>query len=253
MNFMKKMVFSSDYHITDRNSPRYQLLCRWLNHAETQNAETVVLLGDIFELMVGNFSEYTEEFPEFFKLLEALLIKGTDVYYCEGNHDFHLTELFMRRLGFRHYPVFHLVRGCATVELGVKKVVIGHGDFAHLNTFIYGIYRLVLRSLPLRLLTDHIFTYQRIKNIAAVLAENSKKNKKVVSRDSYQKLIREKIEEHYNDSNVDFIIYGHTHLEDDFTFSAGMKRYINSGCAMMTDQFFSLDETGKLEKIHLNE
>src|SRR5690606_5357910 len=90
-NFVMIIYCVSDVHIKKERDPACLLFWRFLDQCE--HAEVVVLLGDIFDLLVGGQEDWKIYFPETFSRLEQLARKKP-VYYLEGNHDFHLKNLF---------------------------------------------------------------------------------------------------------------------------------------------------------------
>ena len=54
----------------------------------------LILMGDIFEILVGEISKTHEFATPYITLLESLATKGVEVLYIEGNHDFNLAKIF---------------------------------------------------------------------------------------------------------------------------------------------------------------
>ena len=54
----------------------------------------LILMGDIFEILVGEISKTHEFATPYITLLESLATKGVEVLYIEGNHDFNLSQIF---------------------------------------------------------------------------------------------------------------------------------------------------------------
>ena len=69
------IVSISDVHIREKGDISCQLFLGFLNHEKTNRADVVVLLGDIFDLMVGPYTEYIEKFRSIFDRLDHLAKK----------------------------------------------------------------------------------------------------------------------------------------------------------------------------------
>ena len=59
-----KISSISDIHIYDDMDERAELLTKFLNSSEVTESDVVVLLGDIFDMMVGNKSQYLDKYKE---------------------------------------------------------------------------------------------------------------------------------------------------------------------------------------------
>ena len=90
------MKFSSisDVHIKNADDcPRLDLFLKFLNSNEVSQSNKIFLLGDIFDIFVGNHEEYIDYYSSIFSKLDELSKSGKSIYYIEGNHDFHLKQL----------------------------------------------------------------------------------------------------------------------------------------------------------------
>jgi UDP-2,3-diacylglucosamine hydrolase len=85
--------------------------------------DVVVFAGDIFDLMVGNSSFYRTKYSAFFDRVARLADLGVSLHYIEGNHDFHLSDLFPASVQFHPESVE------LTLSSG-KRAYIAHGDLA---------------------------------------------------------------------------------------------------------------------------
>ena len=67
----------------------------FLRHPEVRESDCIILLGDMFDFMMGEHQEYLNIFEKFFRELKKLLAEGKEIHFFEGNHDFHLEGLFV--------------------------------------------------------------------------------------------------------------------------------------------------------------
>jgi UDP-2,3-diacylglucosamine hydrolase len=151
----------------------------------------LILVGDIFDLLVGNSPYLKKRFKKEIDKLNAIA-KDIDVIYLEGNHDFYLKPLF------KNIKIIPINNQPYITTLNNKKVAISHGD--KFNTpIIYKIYTKVIRNpIILKILPDKI-AKNKLKSM-------QKKSicKKLPNFKKYINNIKK-----YN--NYDIIIEGHYH------------------------------------------
>lgn len=121
----KKIYFAADFHLGvpdyDSSLQRERQIIQWLNDVKS-DAHSVYLLGDIFDF----WFEYKHTIPKGFVRLLGKLAEmrdaGIPIYFFTGNHDMWMFDYFPKELGI---PVF---REPIVLEVGSKKLMIGHGD-----------------------------------------------------------------------------------------------------------------------------
>ena len=86
----------SDIHVREEFCNGGNCLFKFLDKSKERGDTDIVLLGDIFDFMVGDFPEYIEKFKRLFEKMEKTLNEGVTIHYLEGNHDFHLKALFQK-------------------------------------------------------------------------------------------------------------------------------------------------------------
>ena len=118
-----KAYFVSDVHLglqVDDPAGREARFVDFLNSIP-QDAEALYLLGDIWDF----WYEYRDVVPKGYvrvlAALTALMDRGVEVYFCQGNHDV-WTYAYFEELGMKR-----LVQP-ALVEVDGKVICVGHGD-----------------------------------------------------------------------------------------------------------------------------
>ncbi|MCO4792948.1 MAG: UDP-2,3-diacylglucosamine diphosphatase [Bacteriovoracaceae bacterium] len=242
-----KIVSISDVHIKEQGDEASQLFEKFLTHEKVVNSEEIFLLGDIFDLMVGNKDEYIEKYRETFTLLEKLLISGKNIFYFEGNHDFHVKNLFenwSKNIETKGEFRFHkkgLIR-----EYSGKKVHFSHGDDIELGNYSYKIYKYLINNYPLELLADFVVPYSLIERIGISASAKSRARNK--DRYSDKKEMGSFVFEKFRESakraaalkNVELVVCGHSHVKD--MFEGDNFKYVNSGFTPIEKSFISFDE-----------
>lgn len=134
-----RTIFLADAHLalpTDRN---YRLLLRFLRELEG-NAESLFIMGDLFDFWLGFPSHPFRQYDAVLDALEALARSGCRLVYFEGNHDFHLGSVFRERLGAEIHP------GPAAMTVQGRRLFLCHGDQINRVDHGYRLLRLLLHN-----------------------------------------------------------------------------------------------------------
>lgn len=121
----KKIYFASDFHLGAPNAIESQQrelkIIQWLEHI-ANDASAIFLLGDVFDFWFEYKKVIPKGFIRFQGKLAELKHRGVDVVLFSGNHDLWFKDYFPTELGI---PVYHQP---IVLEVGDKKLYIGHGD-----------------------------------------------------------------------------------------------------------------------------
>ncbi len=215
------IYFFSDVHLglleRDKDREIEDLLLAFLDKA-SENAETIAILGDLFDY----WFEYKTVVPKYFyrtlTKLESLVRRGIEIVYVMGNHDFGHLDFFEKELGI---PVHD-----ADIEREFygKKFYLSHGDGKALNDAGYLVLKKILRS-PL---SNKL--YRKIHPDCGIgLASSSSKTSRTYTdkrtygvRDGLQIFAEKKISEGF-----DYVVMGHMHLPKFVPIEKGY--YLNLG------------------------
>ncbi len=246
------IVAISDLHITSKEDSSYESLLAFLDHQKTCACEEIFFLGDIFDVMIGDHPEYLSTYFNFFNKIEILLSKGKTIHFVEGNHDFHLEKLFTRSLksGPTLMKNFHYHTNGLEKKYHQKTFHFGHGDEILSNDKFYMLYRRIVRSWLFKILANHLLNYTSINIIADFFAASFGKNKKDygIHNNKNEKKInhyRHLAAHHFKNKEVDYIILGHSHVEDYFKLETKHRPlYINLGLFIKERHFFYAEQNG---------
>jgi UDP-2,3-diacylglucosamine hydrolase len=242
----------SDTHITGPGDPLFRSVLTILRD-RARAGDTVVLAGDLFDLVVGRKRVFMERYREFFSELEAAGRRGVRVHYIEGNHDFHLRGVFTKVPGFvLHGREFELV-------LGGKKFFFAHGDLVDRNDYGYRALRLFFRS-PIMKAAFALMPGSVLEWIGYHSARASKGAKYRLPaqlptgrmeylRTTYRSFAAERMAR-----GADFVVMGHCHDLDEKSFVIGTRQgqYVNVGFPRVHGSFLSWspgDERIQREKL----
>jgi UDP-2,3-diacylglucosamine hydrolase len=134
-----RTIFLADAHLVAPADRNYRLLLQFLHELEG-NTETLFIMGDLFDFWLGFPSNPFHQFNEVLDALESLVRSGCRLVYFEGNHDFHLGDVFRQRLGADVHP------GPAVVSVQGRRLFLCHGDQINRGDRGYRLLRLLLHS-----------------------------------------------------------------------------------------------------------
>ncbi len=233
-----KIVAISDVHIKKPNDEADKLLTSFLCHKEVESSDIVLLLGDIFDLMCGPHEEYIELFHHQFKRLSELSQSGRKIYFFEGNHDLHLHGLFNKiwknnEIILSHTPVFEEIEG--------KIYYYSHGDEHEIDNKGYQRYIKIIRSSPMKFIANNLIPYQLLRFLGE---RASKMSRKKGARNFKYDEVRNRFRTGVSlttSGKFDFVLGGHSHVQDHFLIPNSESVYVNNGYALRTKTFILIE------------
>lgn len=132
------ILFISDLHLDASRPGTTAALYRFLQE-EAVKAEALYILGDLFELWVGDDddSPLALEVRDQFKQLSQ---SGTQIYFMHGNRDFLLGQSYAEAAGMTLLPDPHLI------EIDGQRVLLMHGDTLCIDDQEYQAFRQQVRQ-----------------------------------------------------------------------------------------------------------
>lgn len=119
---------------------REKHLVRWLDLA-SQHAQTLVLLGDIFDFWFEWKHAIPKGYSRLFGKLTELKDKGVDVHFFPGNHDMWTFDYLEKELGMEIH------RKPEVWQIQELAVYLGHGDGLGPGDYSY---KLIKKFLQIR-------------------------------------------------------------------------------------------------------
>src|SRR5262245_46043429 len=118
---MSKLVALSDLHLWGPEDPLYRALLGFID-TRLEHGDKFFIVGDLFGLFIGNKKVFATRYQELISRLRALGDRDIEVFYIEGNHDFHLEGLF------DDCPHVHLYADTLHYEWDGRTIHFSHGD-----------------------------------------------------------------------------------------------------------------------------
>jgi len=201
----------------------------------------LILMGDIFDVLVGEVPHTQHLSKELIKLLNKIATT-IEVLYLEGNHDFNLQSIFpdIKMFPLKEQPLKVLYHG--------KTLYLAHGDFD--VSFFYKIYTLFIRNpfvLSFLTLLDRVFFHVILKKLDRHLAKKDDCKEFV----DFENFIHNRFLKH---TKCDYFIEGHFHQNR--SFQSNNFYYINLAAFACNQRYFivkSLKDKDFLEEKRLSQ
>lgn len=210
---------------------------RFLNHIE-RDAETLFLVGDIFDF----WFEYKEVVPKGFTRtlgrLAELTDKGVRVVMLTGNHDMWVGNYLEQECGIELYTTPQ------TFTLAGKELFVAHGD--NMNIKGKPVLRLMnkmFRSEWLRKFASSAIHPNYFIRFGKWWSSKSRKSHKVQTDVAVLKPLINYAEEYGKENSVDYFIFGHIHLPADISTT---QRVLFMGDWHSRPSYLALDKNGKI-------
>jgi len=225
---MGRVVVLCDAHIPRRESPQGKAFLRFLTTIP-EKGDTLILLGDIFEFLVGGQKGAVKEYEPYLRLLSDLS-HLCNLVYLEGNHDFHLRSLL---------PPWK-VGEYWTEWVGDRLFLFQHGDRIA-GDLSYEIFRSFLR-LPIVPPLLNLLPAKTTFHGGLLLAKMSRKREKALNP-SYILRLKEKIRKTIP-RGVHVLVTAHLHtsftlpVDPSFTWISLPPFYREPGYLLITEEKF---------------
>lgn len=198
-------IFIADAHENEIRKGFWEFLCA-LEEGKIQTTQ-LFLMGDMFDLLVGEVSATHHEAKPYIEKLEKLT-KNIEIYYFEGNHDFNLSSFFT------NVKIFPLNFQPVLFSHEKDKFLISHGDAY--GTPGYKIYTFFIRNHVV-LNTLELMNKILKGRISKWLLRDLKQKKICKQIDGFKELISSKLI-FYNKTNIRGIFEGHYHQNREFLY-----------------------------------
>ena len=209
-----KAYFISDVHLGSDMEPKAFKLIEFFKTLENQPQSKLFLVGDIFDLWIGDHKSLIKRYQKVIDSLQALLKAGIEIHYYEGNHDLHLQKYFGKQLGMK------IIKDKEEFCLGTKRFRVEHGDLIDPEDKGYRFLRWFLRTPPMKAFSlympDKIVS--KIGERASHASRDYTSNTKILPKETIIKKHRDHAQKVYKEMPFDYMVSGHTHVKDIYEF-----------------------------------
>ncbi|MEW6057354.1 MAG: UDP-2,3-diacylglucosamine diphosphatase [Bdellovibrionota bacterium] len=216
-----KIVVLSDLHLWGPEDPLYRALLKFID-SKLSYGDKFFIVGDLFDLFIGGKSVFIERYYELIAKIRDLAAKKIEVFYIEGNHDFHLENIFDDCAHVRLYA------DSLHYEWNGRKLYFCHGDKLNWKDVGYQAFRLLTRNLVSQCIIEA--TPGTIIDRVGRMMSKASRGYHVEPNDDVVRLFRNHACELIA-SGYDFVVMGHSHYMDDMRFriNGHEGQYVNVG------------------------
>ena len=223
---MGKTYFASDFHLgvdaVESSFDREKRICQWLDTV-SQDADTIYLLGDLFDYWFEYNQAVPRGFVRFLGKLAEIRDKGIPIYAFTGNHDMWMFGYFEEELNI---PVY---RNPIIRDINNKKFFIGHGDGLGPGDHGYKFIKKVFSSG----FSQWLFARIHPNTGMRIMKYFSGKSRDMTSVPEFlgeeKEWLIQYCKEQLQKMDIDYFVFGHRHLPIDFLLPNNTSRYINLG------------------------
>ena len=224
----RSVDFISDLHLQASQPATFDV---WQDYMQSTSANAVFILGDLFDVWVGDDFVQSRHPGQGFAPDEAAdfearcaqvlqhAAKRCDIFFMHGNRDFLIGQ------GFAKYCGLTLLDDPTVLEFGGQRWLLSHGDALCLDDSDYMQFRAKVRNAN----WQHDFLAKPLterRTIAADLRRQSEARKQgsIVYADIDGKAARNWLDQ----AQATALIHGHTHQPADHPLGNGLQRHVLS-------------------------
>lgn len=195
------IYFISDLHLRGDQPSLLQLFEKFINQL-TDDAEAVYILGDLFEVWLGDDMVLPDYQPAL-KALHRLTQRGVPVYVMYGNRDFLMREQFCQQTGAS------LLADPSLINLFGVPTVLLHGDTLCTDDVRYQQFRAMVRnpafqnSFLAKTPTERLAVVKEYRQMSVAETSNKSMDIMDVNLQTVVKVLQQQ--------QVYQMIHGHTH------------------------------------------
>lgn len=228
----QKIDFIADLHL-QAGAPA--TFCAWQDYMQTTRADALFILGDLFEVWIGDevindevngVATGSDRAPGFearcVRILRATS-RRLDIFLMHGNRDFLLGNVFAKACGLT------LLDDPSVLDFANQRWLLSHGDALCLADLDYLRFRLQVRSFQWQqeFLLHPLIERQRI---ARALRHQSEMHKRSAMRGGLDvaDLDTQASCDWLRQAQANTLLHGHTHRPADHELAPGLRRLVLS-------------------------
>lgn len=223
----KKVFFLSDAHLGslafEDALDKERHLVRFLDSIK-QEASAIYFLGDMFDFWFEYKEVVPKGFTRFLGKISELTDMGIEVHYLTGNHDMWVKDYFQRECGMTVHE------GTLTTEIMGKRFLLSHGDGLGDPDPKFRLLSRIFHCRPLQTMfswlhPDLSVAFGRAWAKHSRLKREGGREPDYMGEDKEYLVLyaKELVKEH---SEIDYMIFGHRHIELDLSLPGGKRMMI---------------------------
>lgn len=204
-------LFISDLHLYHQRPAVTEAFRTFLRN-EATNAEALYLLGDLFEVWIGD-DDPDPHNRSIVAALRRLTDTGTPCYFICGNRDFLVGKRFADESGVR------LLSDGTTIELYGNRILLMHGDTLCTDDVGYQRFRRIARNPVSQAL--FLALPPALRRRLARQARNQSMSNRIQSPEEIVDVNQSAVERTMREHDVRLLLHGHTHRPGVHRFDLG--------------------------------
>lgn len=207
----------SDLHLQAQDSATFEA---WRGYLETSPADAIFILGDLFEVWVGDDAAALPGFEaRCAEVLQAASARRP-IYFMHGNRDFMVGADFAARCGMT------LVDDPTVLVLHAERWLLSHGDMLCLDDTEYLRFRAQVRTPAWQqaVLARPLAERRALAQSVRAKSEDRKHDPGVVWADVDRSAARDWLRQ----AGATTLVHGHTHRPANHDLGDGMRRIVLS-------------------------
>jgi UDP-2,3-diacylglucosamine hydrolase len=195
----------SDLHLDDSRPEIEEQFIAFLK-TEARQAKALYILGDLFEVWVGDDDPAVDK-QRIQSALRELTASGVPCYVMHGNRDFLIGKRFLKYTGCQ------LLNDPCVVDLYNRRVLLLHGDLLCTDDHAYQRLRRIVRNPIVRFLF-RLMTLKQRQKLAAKIRAGSQTHINNTMNSTAAPIMdvnAEAVRNAFKQYDVNLMIHGHTH------------------------------------------
>ncbi len=208
-------AFVADLHLAGDPADTADLLAFLDAQAGADGAETLYIMGDLFDLWLGSPKLQLDFQAEVVRGIERLRANGVRVKFVEGNREFRVVQTYGRLFTAATEEAFD-------DEVAGVRIHVAHGDRVNVDDRLYRLWRRVSKNRPAFLLFD-LMPRKAGLGLALYLERRLRTTNRSMKRVFPETHCRSYAEPRVA-AGTDLVLFGHFHVERRIPIEAGGRR-----------------------------
>lgn len=212
----KCVEFISDLHL---HSADPATCAAWQHYLTQTPADAVVILGDLFEVWVGDDSAIEVGFESNCADILSIAALQRPVFFMHGNRDFLIGQQFAEQTHLQ------LLADPTVLAIGSERFLLSHGDALCIGDLEYQQFRAVVRSNS----WQNNFLVKPLaerKSIAKSIRDQSEAKKQQTAHDEMIDVDTPSAVKWLRQAGASTLIHGHTHRPAAHDLGGGLARVV---------------------------
>ena len=205
----------SDLHLQAAEPATFQA---WRDHMVSTTADAVLILGDLFEVWVGDDAAEADPFLQSCAQVLRQTAQRLHLAFMPGNRDFLVGPAFLSGCGV------HAMSDPFLLEWGAQRILLSHGDALCLDDKAYQVFRQQVRHTDwqTQFLAKPFHERLALARAMRVQSESQKHNGAVYAdADALMAL------NWLHAAGADRLVHGHTHRPADHPLGKGLRHVMS--------------------------